>query len=124
MSVGCIILHEKLQAKKSKVRVMACHPGGCTTNLGDNLKLPWIENFLMTKIMLPFLMQSAEDGTMGLLTGMMVEDAKSGVLYGPAKSGISGLAVPNPPKKYETDPDAMKMLWETSEETTGVKFNL
>ena len=123
-SVMMHAMHEKLQAKQSKVRVIACHPGGSATNLGEHMKLPWFENFLMTKIILPFFIQSAEDGTMGLLTGMMVEDAKSGVLYGPAKSGMAGLAVPNPPKKYETDPDAMKMLWETSEETTGVKFSI
>eukprot|EP00339_Tiarina_fusa_P001884 CAMPEP_0117080124 /NCGR_PEP_ID=MMETSP0472-20121206/56535_1 /TAXON_ID=693140 ORGANISM="Tiarina fusus, Strain LIS" /NCGR_SAMPLE_ID=MMETSP0472 /ASSEMBLY_ACC=CAM_ASM_000603 /LENGTH=309 /DNA_ID=CAMNT_0004807641 /DNA_START=16 /DNA_END=944 /DNA_ORIENTATION=+ len=120
-SVMTYAMHEKLKAKGSKVRVIACHPGGSATNLGDGLELPWIENMLMTHIMMRF-MQSAEDGTMGLLTGMMVADAESGVLYGPAKSGMSGLAVPNPPKPYETDPEAMKMLWEASEATTGVTF--
>ena len=65
-----------------------------------------------------------EDGAMGLLIGMMHPAAKSGVLYGPKNSGTSGKAVPNPPKKYETDPEAIKMLWETSEATTGIKFDV
>ena len=116
-------MHEKLEAKGSKVRVVACHPGGSATNLGDNLEMPWIEMQLM-KLLTKFMMQSAEDGTMGLLLAMMDPEAKSGVLYGPAKSGMSGPAVPNPPKKYENDPEVMKMIWEVSEETTGVKFDI
>ena len=91
--------------------------------MGDDIDLPFIEKMLM-KVLMSTMMQSAEDGTMGLLTGMMVPDAKSGTLYGPAKSGMNGLAVPNPPKKYETDPEAIKMLWETSEATTGIKFDV
>lgn len=122
-SVMMYVLHEKLQVKtpQSKVRVCAAHPGGSATNLGDDLDLPWIESFFMKYVVAKFLMQSAEDGAMGLLVGMMSPEAKSGVLYGP--SGVmSGPAVPIPLKKYETDPETMKMLWETSEESTGVKF--
>lgn len=114
-------MDEKLKAKGSKVRVIACHPGGSATNLGDNLEMPWVETMLMKLV--SYLMQSAEDGTMGLLVGMMGPDAQSGALYGP-KGGLSGPAVPNPPKNYENDPAAMKMLWEVSEETTGVKFDI
>ena len=76
-------------------------------------------------IMVPFVFQSAEDGTMGLLYAMMADDAKSGELYGPlGKGGMAGPPVLNPPKPHETDPEAMKMLWETSEETTGIKFDV
>lgn len=122
-SVMMYAMHEKLESKGSKVRVIACHPGGSATNLGDNFNLPWYEALLF-KLLCKYMMQSPEDGTMGLLVGMMVPDAKSGLLYGPAKNGMSGPAVPNPPKNYETDPAAMKMMWETSEETTGVKFDI
>lgn len=123
-SVMTYALHEKLEKKGSKVRVMACHPGGSATNLGDDIQFPFLEKMLMTLLM-KFMMQSAEDGTMGLLTGMMVPDAKSGVLYGPlGKGSFNGPAVPNPPKPYENDPKAMAMLWETSEATTGIKFEI
>ena len=37
-------------------------------------------------------------------TGMMMPDAKSGILYGPKNSGISGKAVENPIMPYENDP--------------------
>ena len=126
-SVFTYALAERLQAKGSKVRAIACHPGGSATNLGDKdllQGLPWYERFLMNYVLVPFLMQTAEDGTMGLLTGMMATEAQSGVLYGPKNSGVSGPAVPNPPKAYENDPAAMKMLWQTSEDTTGTKFDL
>ena len=68
------------------------------------------------------MIQSAEDGTMGILMGMMHPDAKSGVLNGQKNNGTKGPAVPNAPKPYETDPKAIEMMWRTSEEATGVKF--
>lgn len=70
-------------------------------------------------------MQSSEDGTMGLLTGMMAGNAKSGTLYGPVgKGGMAGPAVAIPPKPEENEPEGMKMMWKTSEETTGVTFTI
>ena len=88
------------------------------------MEVIWYERWFIFPILTRFF-QSAEDGTMGLLTGMMAADAQSGVLYGPLANGsISGPAVPNPPAKYENDPDNMKLLWETSEATTGVKFDV
>jgi NAD(P)-dependent dehydrogenase (short-subunit alcohol dehydrogenase family) len=122
-SVMTYAMHEKLQAKGSKVRIICCHPGGSATNLGDDLQLSFFERALYS-LFVKFALQSAEDGTMGLLKGMMDPNAESGVLYGPAKSGLNGPAVPNPPKKYENDTETMKMLWDVSEETTGVKFDI
>lgn len=121
-------MHSKLQAAggaASKIKVCASHPGGSQTALGDNIDVAWFEAVFIFPILTRFFFQSAEDGTMGLLTGMLAPDAESGVLYGPTRSsGMSGPAVPNPPKEYEHDPEAMTMLWETSEATTGVKFNV
>lgn len=125
-SVMMYAMHEKLEKRGSKVRVMACHPGGSATNLGEDVPFSCFEKILM-KLVMKFIIQSGEDGTMGLLTGMMVPDAKSGVLYGPLGSGrgtLIGPAVPNPPQPHENDPNAMAMLWEVSEETTGVKFEI
>lgn len=73
---------------------------------------------------MPSLLQSPEDGSMGLVKCMVATDAQSGVLYGPKNSGATGPAVPNPPKPCETDPKAIEMLWRTSEEATGVKFEV
>ena len=66
--------------------------------------------------------QTAEDGAMGIIKGMMDPDAESGVHYGPEKT--KGPAVINPEKPYEVDPEAIKMLWETSQAATGVVFEI
>jgi len=116
-------LDGKLQTRKSHVRALSCHPGGSNTSLGDNLSFGFFLD-LMVKAAIPFIMQTAEDGSMGLLLGMMHPDAESGVLYGPKDSSLKGKAVPNPPKPYENDTEAIAMLWRTSEEATGVKFDL
>jgi len=67
-------------------------------------------------------LQTAEDGAMGIIKGMMDPAAESGVHYGPAST--KGPAVVNEAKPYELNPESMKMLWETSQTATGVVFNL
>lgn len=116
-------LHEKLKQQNSKVRSLCCHPGGSATNLANGLKHGCCVDCLLGCLM-PCFAQSPEDGSMGLIKCMVAADAQSGVLYGPKNSGPSGPAVPNPPKDYETDPKAIEMLWRTSEEATGVKFDV
>ena len=59
---------------------------------------------------------------MGILKGMMHAEVESGVHYGPATT--KGPAVPNEVKPYETNPESIQMLWETSEAATGVKFDI
>ncbi len=114
-------LADKLSSKNSKVRAVCAHPGGSDTNLADHMDLGFFWNGLM-KVLGPAMMQTAEDGAMGLLKGMMHPDAESGVLYGPKNSGMRGAAVPNPPKAFENDDDSIAMLWRTSEEATNVSL--
>jgi NAD(P)-dependent dehydrogenase (short-subunit alcohol dehydrogenase family) len=121
-SVFTYALDEKLKAKGSKVRAVCAHPGGTNTNLANHLSYGFFRNFIFQFLMF-FFAQSSEDGSMGLITGMVSESAESGVLYGPW-NGMSGWPKPNSPKKYETDPDAIAMLWKTSEEATGVTFTI
>jgi len=116
-------LHEKLQAKNkdTKIRVVCCHPGGSDTNLADHLD-GFVFKFVFP-ILAPLIMQTQEDGAMGLIRGMMHPDAESGVLYGPAgMTKTKGPAVVNPPNAWENDPKAIEMLWETSEAATGAKL--
>ncbi|KAL3933835.1 MAG: hypothetical protein SGBAC_010224 [Bacillariaceae sp.] len=117
-SVHMYGLHERLQKSGSKVKAISCHPGGSDTNLGDHLKFGWLTD-MVVKGMFKFMVQSQEDGALGLLRGMMDPEAESGVLYGPKNSGLKGAAVPNPPKEYETDPKAIAMLFKTSEEAVA-----
>mmetsp|Transcript_34489 Transcript_34489/g.71825 ORF Transcript_34489/g.71825 Transcript_34489/m.71825 type:complete len:184 (-) Transcript_34489:101-652(-) len=124
-SVMMYTLQEKsLQANEAtkNIRVCAAHPGGSATSLGNHVEVAWYEAWFIFPI-LTRMFQSAADGTMGLLTGMMATDALSGTLYGPLANGsISGPAVPNPPKPFENDPANGKLLWDASAETTGVEF--
>eukprot|EP00977_Amphora_coffeiformis_P017556 scaffold5783_cov129-Amphora_coffeaeformis.AAC.22 len=124
-SVMTYAMDQKLQAKHSNVKACCAHPGASQTNLGASIQLPWYERILFDYIMQPFIFQSAEDGTMGLLTGMMASEAKSGSLYGPVgMGGLNGRVDVIPPKPEENDQDTMNMLWKISEETTGVTFSI
>ena len=114
-------LAEKLEAKHSRVRAICAHPGSSDTRLLDQMELGFLMRTL-TRITVPFMMQSAEDGAMGLLTGMIAPDARSGVLYGPANDGTRGEAVPVPARSFETDRESIDMLWRTSEEATGSRL--
>ena len=112
-------LADKLEERGSRVRAVCAHPGGSDTHLGNHMDLGLFWGTAM-KVLGPLMMQTAEDGAMGLLKGMLDPEAKSGVLYGPKNSGVSGKPVVNPPKPFETDPKSIAMLWRTSEEATGV----
>jgi NAD(P)-dependent dehydrogenase (short-subunit alcohol dehydrogenase family) len=124
-SVFTQCLHDKLVAagenneECKNILSLCAHPGGSNTSLVNHLSF----GFFMSAIF-SFLMQSAADGSMGLLKGMMdtKENVKCGTLYGPKM--LTGNAIPNPPKPYEIDPEAKEMLWRTSEKATGGKFDI
>jgi len=115
-------LHEKLRAQGSAVKAIDAHPGSSATSLPDHLNGGAIFDFVITYVLGP-MFQTAEDGAMGILKGMMATTAESGVLYGPTgMGGMRGPAVIIKPKKHENDPESIKMLWETSEKATDTKF--
>lgn len=114
-------LAEKLKACNSQVRAICAHPGSADTNLVNQMQVG-IFLRLMMAAMAPMISQTAEDGAMGLLTGMMATDAQSGVMYGPKNNGTKGKAVAVPAKPFETDPSSIDMLWRTSEEATQTRL--
>lgn len=122
-SVFTQALHDKLQAKKKfkSIRAVAAHPGGAKTGLGTHLAGNNVVKKFFWTVVSTLFMQSAEDGSTGLLKGMMDPEAKSGKLYGPL--GLAGAPISNPLKPHETDAAAKKMLWRMSEEATG-KFEI
>ena len=122
-SVFTYALDEKLRASEMPIRVVCAHPGASNTNLDNHVDFGLFWRF-MTPILQTFMVQSDEEGAMGLIKGMVDPTAESGVLYGPKNGGTKGLPVPNPKETYETDPAAFEMLWRTSEEATGVKFEI
>mmetsp|Transcript_26986 Transcript_26986/g.59336 ORF Transcript_26986/g.59336 Transcript_26986/m.59336 type:complete len:336 (+) Transcript_26986:140-1147(+) len=127
-SVFTQCLHDRLETSKNadckNVLSLCAHPGVARTNLANHLNSKNVFAKAFSFVVGNVLMQSAEDGTMGLLKGMMdsKENVEGGALYGP--NGWTGWAVPNPPKPYEVDPEAKEMLWRTSEIATGVTFEI
>jgi len=118
-------LSSSTDESRKNILSLCAHPGFSATNLSTHLK----PSFLMKLMLIPvgmFMVQSAEDGSMGLLKGMMDkrENLQSGVLYGPAGSGLKGYAVALPSKPHETDPKSQSMLWTKSEEAIGASFCL
>merc|ERR1712071_678547 len=78
-------LSSSTDESRKNILSLCAHPGFSATNLSTHLK----PSFLMKLMLIPvgmFMVQSAEDGSMGLLKGMMDkrENLQSGVLYGPA----------------------------------------
>ena len=116
-------LAAKLKAKSSNIRAVAAHPGISTSNLADHLNFGFFASIFMP-LLATFSWQSSEDGTMGLLYGMIHPDARSGALYGPKNNKHKGRAVINPPQPYENDPKQIAMLWRLSEEAIGEPFNV
>ena len=111
-------LATKLSAKGSRVKAICAAPGLAATNLqvstaGDG-------GFGMESFVMRFA-QSAEDGTMALLTACAGESG-SGELWEPP--GTTGIPVGGTFEKRGecrvTDPKWTKILWEESEKACGV----
>jgi NAD(P)-dependent dehydrogenase (short-subunit alcohol dehydrogenase family) len=112
-------LEQKLQ--NTNILAVSANPGAMGKDMTNEFS--WIPRQLFY-LFIKLMGQSSEDGTMGLLLGMMSSNIKSGVLYGPAEEGMAGPAVANTPKPYDTDAESMEMLWKASEEAVGVKFDI
>jgi len=136
-SVFSHALHDKLKASTNvdcqNIIATCAHPGASKTNLGDHLNAK--SNIFVTSILMPmfafFVAQSADDGSMGILRGMMddKDSIESGTLYGPPlklpkSQSLSGHAVSNPPTPCEIDPKSKEMLWNLSEKAIGSKFDI
>mmetsp|Transcript_26468 Transcript_26468/g.72769 ORF Transcript_26468/g.72769 Transcript_26468/m.72769 type:complete len:335 (-) Transcript_26468:387-1391(-) len=126
-SVFTHTLQDRLSASSDPVAKnilsLCAHPGGSRTNLFDHLQMGFFQKIVAYVVTTLFL-QSAADGSMGILKCMMdpPSELTGGTLYGP--KGMMGYPVPNPPKPYEVDQEAKDMLWRTSEKATGVVFKI
>ncbi|GBG28246.1 Short chain dehydrogenase family protein [Hondaea fermentalgiana] len=119
-------LADRIEAAELPVTTVSAHPGVCTTGLGDNALKEGRMSSTVTYLM-SFIMQSSEDGSMGLLSGMLSPDITARNMYGPKRwwtLSMSGPAVAVPPEKNETDPANKELLWEASEKAIGEIFSL
>ena len=109
-------LGRRLQAAGVDVTTTAAHPGYAATGLQKGVFL---------KILNVLVAQSGFMGAMPTLMAAMDPEASNGNFYGP--SGIAqqrGWPKQVVPNKLSQDEDIAKKLWITSEELTGVKFNI
>ena len=115
-AVWTLALADRLRARGSKVIASCAAPGLASTNLqvstaaDGGMSETWIMRFA----------QSAEDGTMPLLTCMLENGVESGSFYEPG-GGMTGLAVKGnlAAEKLAGDKAAREMLWKESEAACG-----
>mmetsp|Transcript_3429 Transcript_3429/g.6015 ORF Transcript_3429/g.6015 Transcript_3429/m.6015 type:complete len:360 (+) Transcript_3429:2-1081(+) len=132
-------LHNRLQKKGSKIKVLCAHPGVAPTQLMQGtMSAGGAKEFegapaWVGALMNWFLFQSEEDATVGILRNACSPEAKSGELFGPlGKGGATGKhdtsEYRGPVGVLNTEPfaheQAQAMLWATSEKVTGVKFDV
>lgn len=112
-----VALAAKLEAAGiTNVKAVCAAPGVSQTNL----QVTAGSNGAVTPGFVMRMSQSAEDGTMPLLTAMFGVNAKNGDFYEP--NGIGGLAGKVTKVKFDKhsiNKDQQKVLWEKSEEVCG-----
>lgn len=116
-------LQRKLEAAGSKTIVVSAHPGIAFTNLGRHFDKKWY-----IKIMLPLYRKMEQSAAMGALPGLRAatdSEVQGGEYYGPGgrgeRTGYPILVKSNAASHNKED---AKMLWDVSEDLTGVKYNL
>lgn len=117
-------LHDKLSAIGSKVKSLVCHPGLSTTNLQATTSSDGVNSIFMQLLMTQA--QSANDGTIPLLTCMTIPSLSSGDFYGPTEGfgWMRGLPKKLVPEPYLHDEASKKLLWDLSEQAIGSKFDI
>ena len=117
-------LHERLAAREgsgSRVKAVCCCPGGCVTDLQVNTDKDgglgrW--KYLFTHH--SYLLQSAEDGSLSVITACAMAGVRSGELLEPSKGGhMRGPVGRTKLTRAEKDAGAKSMLWASSEQACG-----
>ncbi len=116
-AVFTVALSTKLRTASSKVKVLCAAPGlaatnlQVTTNADGGMADTWIMKYA----------QSAEDGTMPLLTCMFAPEAPNGAFYEPhGMTAMKGKPVQKDlSKESNCNSKAQEMLWTESEKACG-----
>ena len=118
-------LHEKLGKSGSKVKALVAHPGFAntelqvTTNRAGGMAgwTSWIAKFSS---------QSAEDGTLGILSCAVLPEARSGEFWGPGSGMMAtkGEAKPFPLEKQYDNQETRDLIWSKSCEAIGKAFDI
>ena len=112
-----LALADKLSARGSPVKALCAAPGLASTNLqvttaaSGGMAETWIMRYA----------QSAEDGTMPLLSAMLLPQAKNGGFYEPeGMTAMAGKAVSKDLRRERyCDARALQLIWAESEKACG-----
>ena len=118
-------LHHRLQRAGSPVKALVAHPGFARTHLQQTTAKQGGMGGRFTKVFQRFS-QTAEDGAMGILSGMCLPEAESGQFYGPGSgvTAIKGKAEPFALEPFYDNAGTRELLWTKSEEAIGKSFEL
>ena len=116
-------LSRRLQDTGSEIRAIPVHPGVAATEItrGGDRANPIVRRF--AKTMFGLMGQSPDEGAWPMLYAATSPKAESGVYYGPSGPGErKGLPDETAAAPYAKDEANARMLWEISEELTGVRY--
>lgn len=108
-------LHEKLQAKQSKIMALACTPGVCGTDMFVHAQTIFNPGKEADLTALP----SVEDGALAQIKCICDPAVSSGELYGPAMGGGLPVETPLAPPTVLVDADSKAQLWAACEGAVG-----
>ena len=120
-------LHEKLQAKKSKVKALVAHPGWANTELHTNTdKQGGLFIAPLVSFLAKLFSQSEEDGALSLLSCAVLPNAQSGDFWGPGSTPIAskGNAHPFALETQYNNSETREILWSKSTEAIGKEFTI
>ena len=112
-------LHDKAAAAGSRVKVLVAHPGLAATHLQVTSAADGGMGHRFSKVLMRWISQSAQDGSLGILRGACDPSTSSMEFYGPR--GAYGPAVLEAEEKM-ADGAARTALWTKSVEATGAVF--
>lgn len=118
-------LDRRLKAKNIPVLALASHPGTANTGLGDHLFGP--VKFFLKPIVFFFIAQSAYKGSLPSARAAVDPDVKGGEYFGP--KGFLGTETRGSPTMVQSNEQSHNLedatiLWEKSEELTGIMFQI
>ena len=123
-------LRDKINAAGSKVKAVVAHPGICKSQLAASGPIgnKYLPSFLLP-MMTVMLMQSTENGTLGIVRGSCADDTDNGDFFGPSRPGYPyvfwGFAHKRKPEKFFAEDKKQKEnVWTWCENATGCSFKL
>lgn len=128
--VFAFALRDKIIEAGSKVKSIVAHPGVAKTQLFYNgpAKSGFLPN-CMGPILECMLMQSTENGSLGIIRGSLASDTVNGDFFGPSYPCYPwvfwGAAVRRKPEtRFAEDKAGKELVWKKCEEACGMTFSV